>query len=342
MQGSIHKSILTEYEKKQKTALENLAARISEVYSKVPEIEHLESQIHLEGLKCNKMILSGGASSTNAFVELTSKINLLKQQKLALLKKNGYPSDYLEIKYECPLCRDTGFVESADGTVKCKCYRQQMIKHLYTNSNLNLIKVENFSCFDDSLFSDEVNEKKYGIKISPRQNIKIIKEKCMEFVNKFDSEHVQNLYFCGPAGTGKTFMSNCISKELIDRGRTVLYQTAPMLFSLINEHKVKAFGNPGYDDSVYKNIFDVDLLIIDDLGTESESSARYAEFLTILNARHMNNNIRPCKTIISTNIEVKDLYKYYDERTVSRIIGSYTLLKFAGDDLRILKKSSMR
>jgi len=342
MQGSIQKNILAEYEKKQRKASEDLAARISEVYSKVPEIEHLESQIHLEGLKCNKMILAGGANPTNAVIELTSKINRLKQQKLELLKKNGYPADYLEIRYECPLCRDTGFVEREDGTVKCKCYRQQMIKLLYTNSNLNLINVENFSNFDDSLYSDEVNEKKYGIKISPRQNIKIIKEKCMEFVEKFNSENIQNLYFCGPAGTGKTFMCNCISKELIDRGYTVLYQTAPMLFNLINEHKVKAFGNPDYDDSVYKNIFDVDLLVIDDLGTESESSARYAEFLTILNTRHMNNSIRPCKTIISTNIEVKDLYKYYDERTVSRIIGSYALLKFAGDDLRILKKSMMR
>jgi DNA replication protein DnaC len=339
MGESIHNAILTEYEKKRQAAIDRVILRKSEIYSRIPELEHIDSRIHTEGVKYNKMILLSGKQSMEAASELGVKIEDLKKEKVELLNKHGYPADYLEITHECPLCKDTGFIQSENGSKKCTCYRQQFISHAYKNSNLSLIKTENFGNFDANLYSDEINEKKYGLKISPRKNILNIKERCLEFIDRFHIPEEKNLFFSGPTGVGKTFMCNCVSKELLDRGYTVLYQTAPMLFSAINQQKAKAFKEGISDNSTYKNIFDADLLIIDDLGTESPSAARYADLLTILNTRHMNNFSKPCKTIISTNIGIKNLYEYYDERNASRIIGYFSLLCFIGDDIRPLKRA---
>ena len=311
-----------------------------EAYSKIPGLERLEKQIQSEGIKYNKMILLDSIHANKAASELALRIDALKREKSELLEKNGYSPDYLEMEYQCPRCRDTGFIQGfGNGAVKCVCYKQQIIKYIYRHSNLSLLKEENFELFDEALYPDIIDEKKYGIKISPRQNIRVIKDICMEFIHGFNSREVKNLFFTGPAGVGKTFMSNCISKELIENGHTVLYQTAPMLFNIIYDYKTKAFSRSDYDATDYRNIFDVDLLIIDDLGTESPSGSRYAELLNILNVRQTNNNSRPCKTIMSTNIDdIKELYRYYDERIASRIIGSYTLLRFTGDDIRRVKK----
>ncbi len=129
-------------------------------------------------------------------------------------------------------------------------------------------------------------------------------------------------------------MCNCIAAEVIKQGITVLYQTSPVLFSTIAEFKQKAFRDGYFRDDAYDRIFDVELLIIDDLGTEPPSPARYAEFLTILDARRSNGLSRVCKTIISTNISPKELYDYYDERSASRIIGGFDMFRFAGEDIR--------
>jgi DNA replication protein DnaC len=200
--------------------------------------------------------------------------------------------------------------------------------------------VENFQTFDETCYPLEVNESKYGIKKSPREHILGIKEKCQKFTSNFCVPEEKNLFFCGPTGVGKTFMTNCIAAEILNSGRTVLYQPAPSLFEAISQYKQKAFReNEEFEDACYRNIFDVELLIIDDLGTETKSSARYAELLNILNVRQANNLLRPCKTIISTNMEPGDLYDEYTERVASRIIGSFAMFRFAGEDIRTLRKS---
>jgi len=253
-----------------------------------------------------------------------------------LLTKAGYPEDYLEMKYYCGTCKDTGFVESENGFRKCACYRQQLINHIFSQSNLKLAEKENFSTFRESLFPDTVDEEKYGIKISPRENILRIKQRCLSFIENFDKPEEKNLFFSGPAGVGKTFMSNCIAMELIMRGRTVLYQSAPSLFRCISEYKMKSGRDEeSFVDDLYENIFEADLLIIDDLGTEPPTASRYAELLNILNTRQIKNFTRPCKTIISTNIGARELYEYYSERVASRIIGCFDRLRFAGNDLRL-------
>lgn len=334
MSKSIQEAIKTIYDRKQLKAHDDLMFKKDEVYKKVPSIEDIENEIHLLGVRYNKMILLSGCSSDNAADELSLKIDCLKKERVRLLIESGYPEDYLEQVYSCNFCKDTGQIESISGYESCSCYKQYLIDLLYKRSNINLIEKENFEFFDETLYPDTVNESKYGIRKSPREHILAVKERCIRFIESFDSPEEKNLYFCGPAGIGKTFMASCIAAEIIKRGKNVLYQTAPILFDTISEYKSKAYKDEGFDDRSYKSIFDVELLIIDDLGTESPSAARLAEFLNILNIRQMNNMSKPCKIIISTNIEADKLYEYYKERVASRIIGGFSFIKFAGEDIR--------
>ncbi len=339
MYKNIHILIQKEYDKRQKEIYDEIMLRKNEVYSKIPKIEEIDNAIQFAGIKYTKMILQDANIADSLINELRHNLESLKSEKALLLNEFSYPSDFLEPKYNCMLCKDTGYVSSGIRTEKCSCYKQKYINNLYNQSNLKLALYENFSMFDENYYPDIVDEAKYGIRVSPRNNILKIKERACEFIDNIASPDDKNLFFCGPTGVGKTFMINCIAAELLNRSRTVLYQTSPSLFNTINEYKLKSFKETEYEDSTYDNIFDVEVLIIDDLGTESPSAARYAELLNILNSRHDKNLQRPCKTIIATNMGVSKLHEYYDERVASRIIGSFDLFKFAGEDIRVLKKN---
>ena len=340
MKSSIHSIIKSEYEKRQKASYDMLSNKKELVYGKIPRLEEIEREIQLAGLKYNKMLLTDHTRTDEIVSKLQSAIQQLKQEKESLLKTIGYPKDYLELEYKCAKCKDTGIPldEAVDSRV-CSCYRQQLIDLIYVQSNLKSTDTENFSCFNESYYADIIDENRYGIKKSPRKQILGIKENCQKFIENFRDPQIKNMLFCGPTGSGKTFMTNCTAVELMNKGITVLYQSAPVLFSTITEYRFKSSKEEAYENSVYRYIMEVELLIIDDLGTEPPSAARYAELLTILDTRFSNNMVRPCKTIISTNIDIRKLYEYYDERVGSRIIGNFDIYRFAGDDIRKLKAS---
>lgn len=131
-------------------------------------------------------------------------------------------------------------------------------------------------------------------------------------------------------------MSNCIAKELLKKGKTVLYQTAPVLLESVIDYKMSKQKNSS-SDNIYKSVLESDLLIIDDLGTESLNSMKLSELFTILNTRILNLNHKTKKTIISTNLNIKDIFRNYEERIGSRIAGYYDIYYFFGEDLRFKK-----
>lgn len=127
-------------------------------------------------------------------------------------------------------------------------------------------------------------------------------------------------------------MSNCIAYSLLNKGKTVLYQTAPVLLESVIDYKMSR--NKNTDNNIYKSVLESDLLIIDDLGTESLNSMKLSELFTILNTRILNLNNKITKTIISTNLNINDIFNNYEERIGSRIAGYYDIYCFFGDDLR--------
>ena len=136
------------------------------------------------------------------------------------------------------------------------------------------------------------------------------------------------------SGSGKTFLTNCIANEALKIGKTVLYQTAPVMFDEINNAK---FSRENAKFDLYENILNVDLLIIDDLGTEKITDTKITELFTIINTRLLNQNHKITKTIISTNLNIDELFKTYTTRIGSRLAGNYRFIRFLGDDLRFKK-----
>ncbi len=336
MNRDIHNIIAREYERRQKLAADIVEQRKYEIFEKVPQLREIESRINILGIKYNRLILSSSGDKSVILNELTEKIAELTTSKNKLLAEHNISLDSLMPSHQCEKCKDTGYITDTSGSQRCSCYRQQIISHLFAQSNVNVNGKECFDNFNEMLYPDEVNEAKYGIGISPRENINNIKKSCIEFINNIDDPNQKNLFFNGRTGVGKTFLSFCIARELINQGRTVLYLTAPALFDIITEHKMRNYKEDEYADDKYQSIFSVELLIIDDLGTEPLSDARYAELLNILNSRQSQNTARTCKTIISTNIGPKKLYELYTERIASRIVGYFDRLVLAGKDIRLL------
>lgn len=339
MNANIYQKIRNEYEKRRKKAFDELEEKKSELYALIPRLQEIDDEINHAGFKYNKAILTGTLPSDNAAKELSDTIETLKTEKAKLLKEYGYSPSHLSPVFQCEKCSDTGIIRSPDldADTFCICYKQQLIDYLYEQSNLVAANNEGFESFIADYYPDIVDEKRYGIKKSPREQILWILENCKSFVENFENSEVKNLLFVGHTGVGKTFMASCIAIELMKRGFTVLYQTAPALFNAIYEYRFNKADNDEWESALYTNILETDLLIIDDLGTESPSGMRYSELLNILDTRLSNNARRACKTIICTNIALKNLSEFYDERIVSRITGGFDIFRFTGDDIRRLK-----
>lgn len=279
-----------------------------------------------------KNILLGNSSSLE---NLHQKIESLKEERKNILSENNLSANDLQPKYECCLCKDTGYIKSGtSATVMCSCLKQKLLNISYNKSNMTNLSKENFENFNPNIFSNEISS---NFNISPKQNILNIKQKCIEFVNDFDNPNSKNLLFTGNTGLGKTYMSNCIANELIKKGKNVLYQTAPVLLETIIDNKFNKYKTAN-KDNFYKDVLEADLLIIDDLGTECLNSMKLSELFTILNTRILNLNNKVTKTIISTNLNINNIFKSYEERIGSRIVGYYDIYYFFGEDLRFKRK----
>ncbi len=329
MDNDILNSLLKEYDQKRIRAELDLEKRKETLYKSIPELQEIEDKINSYSINNAKNILNNIKSDN-----YSSEIEILKNKKKRILQENNIPENYLKPNYECSICKDTGyFLDNNYKSIMCNCLRQKILNISYNNSNLSNLKKENFLTFNENKFSDEVDLAKYKVNISPRKNIINIKQKCLSFVENFDDPNTKNLLFTGNTGLGKTFMSNAIANELLQRGKSVLYQTAPVLLETVIDNKMTK-NKTSNQDLFYKNVLEADLLIIDDLGTESLNSMKLSELFTILNTRLLNLNCKITKTIISTNLSIDNIFKNYEERIGSRIAGYYDIYYFFGEDLR--------
>jgi DNA replication protein DnaC len=335
MESSLLKQILHEYDEKRIVAelkAEKRKAKLLEVNPRLSEIEDELSKISIQTAKA--ILMSNPEEKEKLLSDLKKKTNALIKEKNAFLKTLSKDSNYLNPQFECKMCKDTGYV-FRDGTSNmCTCLKQRIYDIAYNKSNMGNLERENFSTFDLRYFSDKPNKELYKSEISPRQNINLIREKAENFINNFDDPAEKNLLFTGNTGLGKTFLTNCIANEMLKQGKTVLYQTAPVMLDTIIDAK---FGKENSNINLLENILKVDLLIIDDLGTETVNNYKIEELFTIINTRLLNQNHKITKTIISTNLTAEELFKTYTTRIGSRLAGYYRFLRFFGEDLRMRK-----
>lgn len=328
MNPDILKSIEREYEQKRTIAERTTEYLKNETYEKNPKLAEIDSLIKKLGIEASKTSLVASEEGKEKILkDLSEKIESLKKEKQSILDKCGVS---LSPKYECEKCKDTGYITIDLKTEMCSCMKQKLINESYNKSNLYRLKNDTFCNFCDSLYDDKPNIEKYGINVSPRENITKIKKICLDFIQNFESPEQKNILFTGTPGVGKTFLSGCIANEILNKGYTVLYQTSPLLLDSIFEYKFNQKNSSSKE--LYDSLFNVNLLIIDDLGTENLTAAKFAELFTVINARLLNPKT---KTIISTNLSLENLAKNYDSRILSRLIGNFHICRFIGDDIRL-------
>lgn len=337
-----YESIMREYELSQNRNRRLLEERENEIYRNIPEYQKLVESTGSVAKACAKKLLDG---DEQALAVLRKQLAALSQEKKHLLRQHGYPENYLDPIYDCPYCQDTGYSTDTDTAInnfestadtvftpdavaanslrrKCRCLRQKEISLLYEQSNIQkIIEKENFSTLSFEYYEGEDRKRfQEAVRIS------------LDFVQNFEQDY-HNLFFYGTVGTGKSFLSGCIARELLQTGHSVIYFSSSGLFDTLARYSFDAkLKETLYN--FYKDLYNCDLVIIDDLGTEVTNSFVTSQLFACLNERILRRKA----TIISTNLSLEELRDRYSDRIFSRITSNFTICKLSGPDIRIYKK----
>lgn len=317
--------LMLEYARRRDLHKKELDARRQYVYAHVPGYRALEQKVPAIALHTlEKRLFGTGTAQEKADADTdmqraSAAISSIAQQKRKLLHEAGLPADYLEMHYDCPICRDTGYVDGH----KCSCLRRAETSILYDQSNLKkLLEDNNFAAATEEYYRTPEDIEHYRGALAA----------CRKFINNFDSDY-ENLYLYGTVGTGKSFLAISTAGELLASGHSVLYFSASGLFERISACYFDA-GMREERADLMNDLYHCDLLIIDDLGTEMTNSFVLARLFALISER----SIGRVSTIITTNLSLKDLQERYSERIFSRITSGYTLCKLTGPDIRLKKK----
>lgn len=303
--------------------------RHTEVYGRIPEIQLIQEELIKLSADYARSQLIQTENTKQETLRYINKKKELQKKKLKLLTDNGYPADYLAPIYNCKYCKDTGYIENKP----CNCFKKRKTALLYENSNLmEVLESENFSTFSEEYYDDTtINE---NVSLTPRQNIIKLKEVCLDYIRHFDDTYT-NFIFYGNTGVGKTFITHCIAKALLDTSHTVIYLTALQLFDILEKNKFGRNNESQYNSQI-SYIMDSELLIIDDLGTEFVNSFTSSQLYYFIEERHLSRK----SVIISTNLSFGEMRERYSERIFSRFTGYYTFYMIAGEDIRTKIKVS--
>lgn len=307
--------IFRQYEEKQRQSRLEMQRRRDYVYEHLPKYRELEDETASLSVAQGKKLLFGDEA---ALEKLRKSLADLKKHKKQLLTEAGLSADYLEPIYSCPDCRDTGYIDRE----KCHCLRQAEISLLYEQSGLQeILANNNFSLLSYEYHSGE-----------DLLHFEKAVENCKNFIKNFDSDY-HNLFFYGTVGTGKSFLSGCVAKELMDQGHSVIYFGATGLFDLLSS---TSFDTKSREErqNTYSDLYQCDLLIIDDLGTELTNQFTASQLFSLLNERHIGRKA----TVISTNLSLRELQDRYSDRIFSRITSNFEVCKLTGTDIRMYQK----
>ena len=294
-------------------------ARIAVIYEKQPRLGEIERELRRTAAHVLAATFRRQGDPVAAMQQLKKDNLALQQERDWILQAEGLEPDDLTVQPICPTCGGTGYV----GAAMCECLkelcRQEQKKEL-----TNLFGAESFEKFRLDLYSDQYDAK---YRSSPRELMRATYRMAQNYAQSFPADG-QSLVFSGATGLGKTFLSACIARAVADRGYSVCYVSAERLSADFEQQKFR----PREGEDVTRKYLACDLLILDDLGTEMTTQFMIAALYQVVNTRLMESRA----TIVSTNLPVGELDRRYSAQIASRLLGTYRLIQFVGQDIRRL------
>ncbi len=300
------------------------SARQREIYERLPAVRRIDLALQTQMRQLAGVALRRDGTAQQELKALETENLQLQAQRRQLLQAAGYPADYTDDQYDCPLCRDTGTV----GGKMCQCLRKLYNAEVTRNLSKLLRGDESFSAFDPHCYSDRPEADGE----SPRELMVMNRDICRRYADRF-STRSPNMVFSGGPGLGKTFLSACIARTVAEQGFSVAYDSATAALAAFEKEKFsRDLEESAVAGTVVKHYLDCDLMILDDLGTEMNTAFTQSALYTLINQRLIAG--RP--TIISTNLTEEALSGQYGPQIVSRLLGEYQWLHFRGMDIRRL------
>ena len=308
---------------------EQLEALRRRVYAQEPRLARLDRQMRGTMAELAAAALRRGDGAAEVIRAIPAKNLDIQQERAVLLGGMGLPEDALDDKPACPLCGDTGW----QGAQMCSCLKQlcaqEQIQEL---SKLLDLGEQSFDHFRLDYYSDTVYP---GQATSPRDNMDLVYEVCLNYAQKFGHFQFKNLFLTGAPGLGKTFLSACIARSVSEQGFSVVYDTAANIFAQFENRKFQrnAEGVQSARDET-RRYLNCDLLILDDLGSELTTQFIQSALYELVNTRLMGDR----RMVISSNLTMTEVGKRYSPAIASRLMGEFYVLNFFGDDIRLRKQ----
>ncbi len=309
--SAVYKEAFEIKKREQHNALLKYEKLREEIYTANPRIEEIERELCSVSAKAAIAAISGNKASAESLKAHAATLRAEKEKLLGGIDIEAH-------RFACASCGDTGYLPN--GKI-CECVKaiakELSHKKLCEDMPIDKCSFDNFSL---SYYSDAAVGN-----TTPKKRMTQVLKVCRAFADNFDN-HSDNLLFLGGTGLGKTHLSLAIAAAVLGGDRSVIYGSAQ---NLINKLSSETFSYSGSTD-ISESILGCDLLVIDDLGSEMPTSFSQSCIFNIINTRIM----RGLSTVISTNLTLEELEKQYTARVASRMIGSYTLLQFLGNDIR--------
>ncbi len=314
------KRIKEEYSTKHLVAEREADSRRQKLHLLLPELAEIDRKLSRVGVELMSIaIMANNTEKDKKFADFRRQTDELNKRRGEILVAAGYPADYTDVKYECEKCSDSGYV----GIKMCECMREALIMAGYESSGIaELLRTQTFENFSLDYYKQNSDSHRMMERIFAYAK---------SYAENFKSGEADSIAMFGGTGLGKTHLSSAIAKAVIEKGNDVLYVTA---VGMVSDFETEQFNSQHIPrGELTDKYFDCDLLIIDDLGAELANQFTVSCLYNLLNVR-IN---RHAATILSTNLTQQELFKKYNERITSRIMGEFRILPFSGTDIRMQK-----
>ena len=288
------------------------ARLVRNLNDRFPRLAEIDRELTACGLKIVQNVMNSTGSVENAVMAVKARAKALRAERAEILASNGYTPNLLEDRYACEACCDTGYV----GSEMCGCLRQIYREEQYADlSELFALSAGDLNSFDPNQYPAVLPG---ADGVSPREYMAAVAERCRKYAAGFSAAS-PNLLFSGESGSGKTFFLAAIARGAVERNCSVLYYSA---FSLSKMFEDERFAKTSEAADALARCRKVDLLLIDNLGTEMTTAYNASAIYQLLNDRLADK--RP--TVVTTAMNLQEIGTRYGGHVSARFHADYVLL----------------